>query len=99
MSGTVKAKFESALADVSKVYDHPMRIVDDRDLAASRKIELLKQWEYDLRQLQVASEESMTGDGRPGQTAELLRTVHRALAILGADASGDKSAPTKTGGN
>lgn len=92
-----KTKFETALADVSKIYAHPRAIVEARDLTTARKIELLKQWEIDLRQLQVASEEGMTGEGR-GQTAELLRAVHVALTDLGVEASGDSGAPTKTGG-
>jgi len=59
---------------------------------------LLKEWEFDLRELQVASEENMTGESAPESTAELLRECRRALARLGAAAGDSGGAPTKQGG-
>jgi len=50
-----------------------------------------------LRELQVASEENMTGDGSSGTTAELLRECRLSLARLRATDGDSGAAPTKQG--
>jgi len=94
------ARFEDTMTDVAKVYSHPKDIVDAEDLSQQQKVKLLKQWEFDLRENLVASEENMTADNVPeGQSAELLRGVRKALLAMGAeDHKNDSGAPTKTGG-
>ena len=91
-------RFAKVLGDVSREFDSPCAIVDDGLLTHEQKIRLLQEWELDLRGLQVASEESMTGDGVLGVTAELLRECRRALARLGATGGDSGGAPTKQGG-
>ena len=83
-----------------RAFDRPRDIFSAHDLSPQQKIELLKEWEFDLRELQVASEENMTADTASGTTAELLRECRRVLAMLGAAADGDSGgAPTKQGGD
>ncbi len=93
-----KGRFDRALADVSKIFKKPQAIVDAEDLTSEQKIKLLNQWETDLRLLMVASEENMTGD-ESGRTAELLRTVLKALHDLGVSKSEAQQAPNKSGGS
>jgi hypothetical protein len=91
-------RFSKVLGDVSREFDRPRDILDSRDLSAEQKVKLLREWEFDLRELQVASEENMTGAAASGATGELLRECRRALARLGAADGGAEGAPTKQGG-
>ncbi|MDN7124150.1 hypothetical protein [Pseudidiomarina terrestris] len=54
-------KFEAILKDPSAVYDKPQDVLDDGNLSRDEKCEILKQWEYDAVELQVATEENMPG--------------------------------------
>jgi hypothetical protein len=93
------ARFDDALTDVTKVFAHPTEIVSAEDLSQQQKVKLLRQWEFDLRENLVASEENMTATAPEGQSAELLRGVRKALMGLGAaDHKDETAAPTKTGG-
>lgn len=78
-----RSHFEKARQDVGKVFARPQDIVDASALSLQQKIDLLKEWELDLRELMVASEENMPSTA-PGQTAELLRSVRLLLTRLGA---------------
>ena len=99
MSAMQKAKFEETFVDVGKIYAHPGDIVAADDLSQPQKVKLLRQWEFDLRENLVATEENMTTDATPeGHSAELLRSVRKALLSLGADHRDETAAPTKTGG-
>jgi hypothetical protein len=92
-----KSRFKEALGDVSRVFKTPQAILEASDLDRQQKIDLLRQWETDLRLLMVASEENMTGNV-PGRTAELLREVLRGLDALGVGEDQAQPAPTKSGG-
>lgn len=93
------ARFEEAITDVAKVYAHPTEIVEAGNLSQQQKVKLLRQWEFDLRENLVASEENMTATLPEGHSAELLRGVRKALISLGAaDHKDETAAPTKTGG-
>ncbi|RZM77362.1 hypothetical protein [Leptolyngbya iicbica] len=85
--------FEQAKLNPSSVFDSPAAVATTQTLTTAEKIEVLRQWEYDARELQVAAEENM-GEG-PG---ELLDEVLAALNRLGAGVSTDQAAPTKQGG-
>jgi hypothetical protein len=91
-------QFDDALTDVSKSFGHPKEIAGAEDLSQQQKVKLLRQWEFDLRENLVASEENMTATAPEGHSAELLRSVRHALIDLGADHTDETSAPTKTGG-
>jgi len=91
-------RFSEVLGDVSRAFDRPRDILGSQDLSTEQKIKLLREWEFDLRELQVASEENMTADTSSGTIAELLRECRLMLARLGAADGGAGGAPTKQGG-
>lgn len=88
--------FDELVADVSKHFATPAAVLAAETLTREQKLALLRQWEYDLQLLQVATEENMTGDSSPGANAETLREVHAAAEKLGADLDPDGGA-AKTG--
>lgn len=85
--------FEQAKLNPASVFDSPEAVCASTELNQAQKAEILRQWEYDARELQVAAEENM-GEG-PGK---LLDEVLAALQQLGVAADGDQTAPTKQGG-
>jgi hypothetical protein len=94
------ARFEDALADVGKCFTSPTEIEGSENLSHQQKVKLLRQWEFDLRENLVASEENMTAETLPeGYSAELLRGVRKALIDIGAvDHKDESAAPMKQGG-
>jgi hypothetical protein len=87
---------KKALLNPSAVFKRPEEIVESNELSRNQKIEILGRWEYDVRQLQVADEESMTA---PRPEPVTLDAVLKALRALGAPADVEHSAPTKQGGS
>jgi hypothetical protein len=85
---------EKALLDPGLVFKTPQELLANNELSREQKIEILRRWEYDVRQLQVAAEESMEG---PQPVA--LEDVLQALRTIGAAADPERSAPTKQGGS
>jgi hypothetical protein len=85
---------ERALLDPGLVFKTPEELLANNQLSREQKIEILRRWEYDVRELQVAEEESM--DGPQPVT---LDVVLSALRALGAPADTERSAPTKQGGS
>ncbi len=72
----------------------PEHILWNRDLTTIEKIELLREWEYDERQIAVAQEEGMSGP-----EPELLGRILRGLDALTGGLDLDHSPPTKQGGS
>ncbi|MGH6893173.1 MAG: hypothetical protein ACREEP_13020 [Dongiaceae bacterium] len=89
--------FDRLVADVSKYFATPEALVAAEDLTREQKLALLRQWEYDLHLLQVATEENMAGNSAPGANAEKLRQIHKAAGKLGARPDPKKGGSTKTG--
>ncbi len=87
---------EPIAGDVSEHYAHPEEILRDQSLTKDQKIERLREWDQDLRQLMVASEENMPGTVS-GQPAESLQAVTDALCKLGVSSDTKKESPAKTG--
>ena len=87
---------KKALLNPSTVFERPEEVVQSNELSRDQKIEILGRWEYDVRQLQVADEESMTA---PRPEPVTLDAVLKALRALGAPADVEHSAPTKQGGS
>ena len=87
---------EKALLNPAMVFKTPEEVVDSGDLSREQKIEILRRWEYDLRELQVADEESMTA---PKPEAGTLDIVLKALHAVGAPPDVERTAPTKQGGS
>ena len=85
---------KKALINPSAVFKRPEDVIDSNELTREQKIEILKRWEYDARELQVADEESMTA---PRPEPVPLELILQALRSLGAPANVEHSAPTKQG--
>jgi hypothetical protein len=85
-------EFEKALLNPNSVFKTPEEILNRNDLSRQQKVEILRRWEYDVRQLQVAEEESMAGP-----QLVTLDNILNALRARGAPVETDRSAPTKQG--
>lgn len=68
-------------------------MLNDATLSREEKIALLKQWEYDARELEVAEEENMGGGA-----ADMLERILRALEKLTPGDTHKIDAPNKQGG-
>lgn len=84
---------EIALINPANVFHTPQELLEVEDLSREQKIEILRRWEYDVRELQVAEEENM-----PGRSPVALDEILQALRELGASIDTEHSPPTKQGG-
>jgi len=86
---TAKAvDLEAALRDPAAVFATPEDVVAHPALTHEQKVEILRLWEYDAAEGEVATEEGMPGGGNG-----LLRRVLLALESL--DVNADATGPTK----
>jgi hypothetical protein len=84
---------EKILTDPADAFACPADVLSEASLTREQKIKILRRWEYDARELQVAEEENM-GGGPP----DMLDEVLKALRHLHAEVHRDRSPPTKQGG-
>lgn len=84
-------QLQKALRDPTQVYELPAQVLLDTSLTRAQKIEVLRRWEYDARELEVAEEEAGMGVKNP----EMFDLVVKALRELGADRDVEHSPPTK----
>ncbi len=80
-----------AMLDPTMVFEDPKDVVADVELTRDQKIEILRRWEYDARQLEVAEEEAGMAVRRP----EMFDRVLQALHTLGAERDTEHTPPTK----
>lgn len=81
---------QEALRDPASVFATPEEVAAHPGLAPEQKIEILRLWEYDAAEAEVATEEGM-----PGGNGDLLRRILLALEGLGAASETGESGPTK----
>ncbi len=86
-------EIERALLDPTDVFPDPETVVRREDIPLETRYEILKRWEYDARELEVAEEENM-----PSDKPDLLGRILDAIRALGIDHDPDKDPPTKQGG-
>jgi len=67
--------FEKALLNPVSVYKEPKDVLADDTLTREQKIKVLRQWEYDAKELQTADDENMP-------VSEQATMLHRALEAL-----------------
>ena len=80
------------MLDPTSVFKDPEEVVVASDeLNRNQKIEILRRWEYDARQLEVAEEEAGMAVRRP----DMFDRVVQALHALGAERDTEHSPPTK----
>ena len=82
---------EKAMLDPTMVFEDPKEVVASDELTRDQKIEILRRWEYDARELEVAEEEAGMTVLRP----EMFDLVVQALHSLGAERDTEHTPPTK----
>ena len=85
-------KKEAILADPASAYAKPSDVLKDQQLTDKEKIDVLERWEYDARELQVATEENM-----PGQDEDVLEDILKAKSQLQGDNGSDIEGDNKHG--
>lgn len=73
------ADIKKACLDPAAVFDSPETVERHPDLTPAQKVEILRRWELDETNVDVASDEGM-----PGGDSKLLRRIVLALERLGA---------------
>ena len=82
---------KKAMLDPTSVFKNPEDVVASGELNRNQKIEILRRWEYDARELEVAEEEAGMAVRRP----EMFDLVVQALHMLDADRGTEPTPPTK----
>ena len=82
---------KKAMLDPPSVFKDPQEVVASDELNRDQKIEILRRWEYDARQLEVAEEEAGMAVRRP----DMFDLVVQALHTLNAERDMEHSPPTK----
>jgi hypothetical protein len=67
--------YDKALLTPSQIFDLPMEVVNTESLTTRQKLKVLKRWEADANDLEVASSESMTG-GENSRFSEVRKAIH-----------------------
>ncbi len=81
--------YDRALIAPEQVFESPMAVVTTASMTLEQKLKVLKHWEANANDLQVASEENMTGPGVSG-----LAEVKKAIIKLGELENVDKRSVT-----
>ena len=84
---------DKAMTNPAGVFATPDEVCEADGLSNEQKVGILRRWEYDARELQVAEEENMAGAALDWTLDDVLAALRR----LGADSGGGAN-PTKQGG-
>lgn len=84
--------YDKAIKDPTLVYRTPGDVLADPGLNDEQRLQILKRWEQDQRELQVAQEEGMSGGEE-----NILKEILDAMETLDVH-SDTRDAPTKQGG-
>jgi hypothetical protein len=66
--------YDRALIAPEEVFKAPMDVVTTESMTPEQKLKVLKHWEANAYDLQVATEENMNGPGRP-RLAEVRKAI------------------------
>lgn len=83
---------DKSLINPADVYSEPNQVLQDASLTREQKMGVLKQWEYDARELEVAEEENMAGS-----TPSILREVLETILKLESGGASEQRPTTKQG--
>ncbi len=64
------------MLDPTMVFKDPKDVVANVDLTRDQKIEILRRWEYDARQLEVAEEEAGMAVRHPDMFDRVVQALH-----------------------
>jgi hypothetical protein len=81
-----ESDIEELTSQPATYFSSPMAIVDSEELEPSAKLIALKQWEFEIRQLEIATEENMYAVSKT-----TLQDVHEAMRALGYEPESDPS--------
>lgn len=70
---------DKALLDPTSVFKSPKDVVNNNSLSKQQKIEILKRWAYDAKELEIADDENMTATGK---ASDILDDILRAIESL-----------------
>ncbi|TVS09435.1 MAG: hypothetical protein EA417_20395 [Gammaproteobacteria bacterium] len=76
---------DKALAFPSAVFEQPEDVVATQELNTEQKCQALRQWDNDLRELMVATDENMEPEADSGRTADLVTRIDALLRELDPD--------------
>ncbi len=94
-----KTLFEEAIHDPSLFFDNPCAVLKDDRFDKQQKIAVLRQWEYDVREMMVAEEEGMPLDPEALALHEAnLGEILRCLRKLGVTVDVEHTQTSKFGG-
>ncbi len=82
---------KKAMFNPTQVFTDPSEVVADLELTRDQKIEILRSWEFDAHELEVAEEEA----GMTVLHPEMFDRIVKALHTLGAERDTDHTPPTK----
>ena len=82
---------KKAMLDPTQVFTDPSEVVNDVELTHDQKIEILRRWEYDAHELEVAEEEAGMNVIDPGMFDRVVQALH----TLGAERDTEHTPPTK----
>ena len=67
--------YDQALLTPQKIFELPIEVVETESLTTKQKLKVLKRWEADAHDLEVATDESMSG-GERSRLGEVRRAIH-----------------------
>ena len=82
---------KQAMLNPTSVFKDPTEVVSDEHLSHDQKIEILRSWQYDAHQLEVAEEEAGMAVRRPDMFDRVLQALH----TLGVELDKEHTPPTK----
>jgi L-ribulose-5-phosphate 3-epimerase UlaE len=86
---------EMAKLDPSSVFHQPREVLTNNELSRKEKIDILRRWGYDEREMSVAEEENMRSE--TDDQNNVLDEINKCLLELGVDSSDEGHPPTKQG--
>jgi hypothetical protein len=87
------SEIEKAMEAPASVFATPEEVLEHPELTSAQKIEILRRWQYDAVEVDVAVEEGMPGDDDP-----LLRRIMLALGTLTGSIDLERLGPNKQHG-
>lgn len=81
-----KSVVNEAISDPSKMFPHPLAVLEAKDLSREEKIKVLENWELDAKRLLTSADENMTDER--GRERNQLPEIQQALRKLGAEIAG-----------
>ena len=87
--GPESIDMEEALKDPTRWFRTPGEVVDHPGLDRDQKLAILRRWEMDARELEVAEEENMAG-GDASPLADVIAAIERVAGDHGHPGAGTK---------